>query len=107
MHGLTVTEKITSAQYGAKKGAMIRCKSGECTSTGVNDIGEDTYEIVFEFYQSRAAYLNGDKPLTVRGENKRVSVAVKAGTDMTNDTNIHLSLKSPLAGVYTLADENT
>jgi len=106
MHGLTISEAIVSEELGSKKGMMIRCKDGECTPTGTDVEGRDTYEVVFEFFKNRTAYLNGDAALTVRDENKRVTVAVEAGTDMTDDTNIHLSLKTPLADVYTLADEN-
>lgn len=102
--GLTGTENVTTAELGSIGGWMIRWK--EICFAGYDAAGDAMYEVVFEFFENRYKYLEKEKSLKVIAENKRVVITVPYGTELT-DTIIHQSMKTPLAGVYTLADENT
>lgn len=99
MIGLTVTEKVAG-----KAGTFIKYR--ELNPTGQNEKGQDTYEVVFCFYESKAKFLAGDPPIKARDENKRVTIAVKAGTTMSDEI-IYENLKTPLAEAYTLAGEKS
>lgn len=103
LFGLTVTENIT-ASTGDFAGTMIRRK--EVCDCGYDANGDHKLSVVFEFYQNRYTYLAKEAPLRVVGETKRVEIIVPYGTEIT-DTIIHQSLKTPLARIYTLADENS
>lgn len=100
--GLTVTEEIAT-NLGALKGCLLRYR-GEPEYLGLNAEGLERHCVIIEFYESKAKYLDGDQRLIVLAENKRTEIAVKAGTELT-ETIIYEHLKTPLADVYTLADE--
>ena len=104
LFGLTGTENVTTIELGSIGGWMIRWK--EVCFIGYNALGDAEYAIVFEFFENRYKYLDKEKSLKVPSENKRVTISVPYGTELT-DTIIHQSIKTPLAGRYTLADENS
>lgn len=101
--GLTGTEPITSIELGEITGWMIRFKEPP-QFIEHDSLGDEVYEVVFEFFENRYKYLANDPSLKVPAENKRVRITVPLNTELT-ETIIHQYIKTPLAETYTLADE--
>lgn len=103
LFGLTITESVET-NLGSKAGTMIRFR--EVCDCGYDANGDNKLGITFQFFESRAEYLAKSAPLKVISENKRVEIVVPYGTEIT-ETIIHQYIKTPLATIYTLADENS
>lgn len=101
MIGISVSNNIQPVSGPSIKGCMIKQK--ECRLQGLVK-GKERHEVVIEFYQSAASFRDGDDPINVKSETKRIFIDVKVGTELT-ETRVHQELMHALAKRWTCAEE--